>query len=348
MNISILISHFKTGKMTAYTIYKILEHSANHNIEILVCDNNARDGSIEYLSPFKDKIKIFEYPKNIIQSHGIGYNYLLPYVNNEYFITLESDSYPIKNGWLDYYKLFIDNDYDIAGSLLQLSGGKYIHVAGALYKKSLWHEANLYCHSLPYHYLSNFGYYEGFDCHVMVHDDIWRFFLEKPSAFVKLPDSKKDYNTEQILQNEHYYHPVVGPFHNGMGMTQETVNMIGARNPVTDPKQIILNGRDKIIHRVGYEPGQWLTYWAIAKGKKICEIPTETVWMPNRENQQQEYTLTENGVKHAWGVSSFAFSDKEDIQDIAVRKKKLPEELYETLPEEYKIKMPQQGQQQFQ
>ena len=348
MNISLLICHYRTGKMTAFTIAQLLKCKGDHNIEILVVNNNPGDGSEIYLSPFMDKIKYFEYPAGIIQSHGCGYDYLIPHVSNEWFITLESDSYCLNDKWLDYYSLFIHNNYDLAGSLLQLSGGKYIHVAGSLYSKKLWEEAKAYCDSIPYHYLSNFGVYENFDCHVMVHNDVWDFFLQNPGAFVRLPESKRNFTKEQILENERYYHPVTGPFHNGMGKWHESVNTIGARNPSTNPQEILLDGTDKIIHRVGLEPGQWLTYWAVATGKKICEIPTETKWMDNRENQQQEYTLTENSVKHEWGVSSFAFSDKEDIQDIAVRKRNLPEELYETLPEEYKIKMQQPEQQQSQ
>lgn len=349
MNVSILLSHFKTGKMTAFTVYQILKHSINHNIEILICDNNSGDGSVEYLEPFKDKIKIFNYPKDVIQSHGIGYEYLLPHISNSHFITLESDSYPLNDKWIDFYDIFVRNDYAIAGSLLRLSGGRYIHVAGSFYSLDFWKEAKQYCEQLPYHYLSNFGVNYGFDCHIMVHNNIWNYFLDNPSAFVELPESKKNYTKGQILENERYYRPVVCAFHNGMGFNDEIANQIGNRNPVNDPAYILYPpSKRTIIHRVGYEPGQWLTYYALASGKRVAEIGTETIWMANRENQQQEYTETENGVRHLWGVSSFAFSDKEDIQDIAVRKRNLPEELYETLPEEYKIKKQQPEQQQSQ
>lgn len=340
MDITILIPHYRTGKMTAFTIAQILKHKGDHNVDIVVIDNNPFDGSADYLIPFHPEIEYYQYPEGQIQSHAVAYDWALKmgFVTTEYFITLESDSFPVREGWLDYYQLFMDHKYDIAGSLLQLSGGKYIHPAGALYKTELWNEAREYCNSIPYKYLSNYGRYNDFDCHVMVHNNVWEYFLSNPMAFVNLPESKVGVTSKEIFDNYKYYRPIVGPFHNGMGRVHETLGMVGARNPVSDPQQILLDGTDKIIHRIGYEPGQWLTYWAIANGKKICEIPTKTIWMPNRENQQQEYTLTENGVKHLWGVSSFAFSDKEDIRDIAVRKRNLPEELYETLPEEYKVK----------
>lgn len=349
MDISILIPHYKTGKMCAYTISQILKYKGSHNVSIIVIDNNYGDGSIEYIDTYARKvtnnITIFNYPKDKLQSHGIAFSHVLNlgYVKTPHFITLESDCFPVRENWLNFYQLFIDNNYDMAGSLLNLSGGRYIHPSGAIYKTEFVKEAQMYCQNMPYHYLSNFGVNDGFDCHVMVHNDIWGYFLENPNAFIELPESKNNYTKDDILRNENYYRPVVSAFHNGMGFNDERVSQIGNRNPITDPAKILYpSSKRTIVHRVGYEPGQWLTYYALATGKKVAEIATETIWMPGRENQQQEYTLTENGVKHLWGVSSFAFSDKADIQDIAVRKKNLPEELYETLPEEYKIKMPMQ------
>jgi len=59
MKFTILLPHYKTGKMTAYTIAQFLKHKGKHDIEILVVDNNAGDGSIEYLSPFQGIIQYY-------------------------------------------------------------------------------------------------------------------------------------------------------------------------------------------------------------------------------------------------------------------------------------------------
>ena len=75
MKITIIIPHYKTGKMTAYSIFKILQHSDGHEVDIIVVDNNVGDGSVEYLSPFMNKIGYVPYPKDRMQSHGIGIGY---------------------------------------------------------------------------------------------------------------------------------------------------------------------------------------------------------------------------------------------------------------------------------
>ena len=68
-------------------------------------------------------------------------------------------------------------------------------------------------------------------------------------------------------------------------------------------------------------------------------IPTETAWMPNRINQQQEYTITEAGFRHEWGLSSYYKNSNEDIQDIIEFKNNRVDELYNSLPEHLKIEI---------
>ena len=67
-------------------------------------------------------------------------------------------------------------------------------------------------------------------------------------------------------------------------------------------------------------------------------IPTEIKWLPGRENQQQEYTLMVNGFRHEWGISAYCDGGSPDTQDIAAVKLKTPNDLYETLPDNLKIK----------
>src|SRR5690348_14032121 len=102
MNFSIIFCHFKSGKTSAYSVSQLLKYKGNHDIEILICDNNAGDGSIKYLEPFKDQITIIDYPKEVVQSHGNGYNALFELAKNEWVICMESDSFPTSEGWLDY------------------------------------------------------------------------------------------------------------------------------------------------------------------------------------------------------------------------------------------------------
>lgn len=342
MDITILIPHYKQWKITCYTVYQFLKYTEGTNIEIVVINNSYPDESIKYLEPFRSnpRVKIIDHITNQCNSHGIAYEFALKDVKTKYVLLSESDCFPTRP-FIEYLDLFVRNDYDLAGNIMQLSGGRYLHPASTLMKVDFWREVKQYYENSPYHYLSNFGMVDGFAAHVMVHNDVWDFFLQKPNAFVDLPEDKKNCTKEDILENERFYKSIAhSVMHNGMGMVNETVDMIGQRSHYNQPQQILLTGREKIVHRIGYEPGQAIFYMALAMGKKVCEIPVEElVWMPGRENMQQEYTLSETGCKHLWGCSSFAYSDLPEIKDIIERKNKLPEELYSTLPEELKVKM---------
>lgn len=337
MKFSIILCHYKTGKMTAYTVAQILKYKGNHDVEILICDNNAGDGSIEYLKPFMDHVVIHSYPKDKLQSHGIGYDVLFEHARNEWVIALESDSFPVKEGWLDYYARLVNGGYDAAASLLQLSGGQYGHPAGALYKRSIWIEAAHYCHDIEYMYSPNLAMKEGFQCHLMIHRSIWPLFISAPEEYIELSDSYRPYNANVLYQKTSHYYPVVGPMHNGMGRLQESVRTYGGRNPETEVPNILLDNRAKMIYRVGYEPGQWFYYWMLANNYKVFNIPTETKWLPGKEAQQQEYTLTENGVKHLWGISAYHGYTPENEKEVAELKQSIPDKLYDTLPEHQKI-----------
>lgn len=337
MKFSIIFCHYKTGPMSAYTIAQILKYKGDHEIEILICNNNAGDGSEKYFEPFKDQIKIFDYPKDKLQSHGIGYDVLFELAQNEWIITLESDSFPTKDGWLDYYVRLINQGVDAAGSHLELSGGAYMHPAGALYKRSAWLEAAMYCKNINYYYFPNMGIKESFACHIMVHESIVYAFLNNPEDYIELAEGYKPYTRKLAEEKCGYYMPVVGPMHNGMGRLQESVRTYGQRTYENDVPNVLLDNRAKIIYRIGYEPGQWFSYWLMANGKKTYPIPTETHWLPGKENQQQEYTLNEAGIRHAWGVSAYHNYTPKGDEEVARIKQALPDQLYETLPPNQKI-----------
>lgn len=338
MKFSIILCHWKTGKMTAFTISQILKHKGNYDVEILICDNNAGDGSYEYLRPFEKYIRYFEYPKELLQSHGIGYDYLMEHASNEWVIAMESDSFPTKDGWLDYYVRLINEGYDCAASLLQLSGGRYGHPAGALYRRGVWLEAWAEAIACDYFYFPNMAMKGNLECHLMVHISIYASFINSPEDYIELSESYKPYSLKLGVQKVNWYRPVTYVFHNGMGRLQESLQTYGLRNPETEVPNIILDNRAKLIYRAGYEPGQHFYYWQLAKGKRVFNIPTETKWLPGKEAQQQEYTLTENGVKHLWAISAYHDYTPENEKEVAELKRSIPDQLYDTLPENQKIK----------
>jgi len=337
MNFSILIPHFKS-KITAYAIHKILENQWKHEVEIVIIDNS-NDESVKYLYPYRGKVGYITYPKDRIQSHGCAFDYALELglVTNEYFITLESDSFPVKENWLDLYEKCINEGYETGASLLQLSGGEYGHPCGAFYKTSIWNEAKEYCDNIEYSYFPNMSYSFGFNCHLMIHNSVIDSVLETPEDYIELANDYKGLSKEEMLAKRDYYKPVVAPFHNGMGKLNETLATYGRRCPKTQMPNILLDGKPKLINRIGYEPGQWFFYWQLAMKKKVIIFPTETKWLPNRENQQQEYTETANGLRHIWCGSSY-LDMKESDPFVYKFKHNQIEELYNSLPENLKIK----------
>lgn len=337
MKFSILIPHYKSGKTTSHALSQLLKYKGKHDIEIFIVNNNSTDKSFKYLESFGNAFYFINYPLAKLQSHGIAFDFVMPYVKTEWVISIESDSFPTKEDWLDYYEDLINKGYDCGGSLLSLSGGEYLHPAGMLFKKSTWEEAKEFCDKTPYFYYPNMAMKEGFACHTMVHMDINEEFLKNPEDYIELADGYKPYYASLAMQKGEYYSPTVGPMHNGMGGNQESIHTYGRRCAATDVSTILLEKAQKIVKRIGYEPGQFFYYYQLAKGKKIFNIPTETKWLPNRENQQQEYTIMENGFKHIWAGSSYLDMKGTDQNDVYEFKKNQIEELYNSLPEHQKI-----------
>lgn len=337
MKFSILIPHYKTGKMTAYAIHQLLKNKGRHEVDIIVIDNSNGEG-VKYFDkyipqPMPDNCRAIylRYPKDKLQSHGIAFDFALEKMYDEisdYFITIESDSFPTQYNWLDYYESLINQGYDMAGSRMKLSGGEYIHPAGAMYKKSNWKEAKDYIMSINYSYMPNAAYKEGFKSHLMIHNSIVNDFLANPTIEL-VSNSIQENELAQIR-----YFPIAeSVFHNGMGHSQEAYSTYGKRTIASETENaIIKETSEDLIYRMGYEPGQWFSYWHYATGKKVGEIPTEIKWMPNRINQQQEYTEMENGFHHIWGVTAYGGGEPdENTIDIYNRKKQLMEELYNSI-----------------
>jgi len=307
MKISIIIPHYKTGKMTAYTISQIQKLKGKHDVDIIIVDNSNGEGT-EYIKP-ESNVIIVKYPTELMQSHGIAFDFALEHIPtiSEYFITLESDSFPTQENWLDYYEELIKEGYDMAGSRLRLSGGEYIHPAGAMYKKSNWKEAG----SLIEDYNRKFKYNPN--------------SIQKPEFAYHGMESKG-------VQDENYKPIAHGIFHQGMAFKDEYLSTYGQRTIHSEMDSIHIPSECAFNYqRVGYEPGQWFCYWHYAMGKKVKQIDTEIEWMPNRVNQQQEYTLTSNGVKHLWGVSAYHGASIEELSDVINRKNQVVEELYSTI-----------------
>lgn len=196
-----------------------------------------------------------------------------------------------------------------------------------VYTLQAWHEAKQLVEewNAKYDYYPNMLMKDGFPCHVMSDRSEWNaipMHLFHHSYFA----------TPKETHLENYLPIAQSVFHNGMGAQQESYLTYGQRNTHTQGVLSNFNPSERLIYRMGYEPAQWFSYWHLAHGKKVKDIPTTTEWMPNRVNQQQEGTMTENGVFHIWGVTAYGTSpDTASVQDIIDRKKQITEELYNSI-----------------
>lgn len=343
MRISILLPHYKTWKMSFYTIHQLLKHKGRHQLDIYVIDNHPQDETALLLKAFYgDKIKIFPYPPEKMQSHGIAYDYVIPDLRTEVFATIESDSYPNSDEWLDWIDLLVKEGYDSGGSCLDLSGGNFVHTAGAFYKKSVWQKAKRYVDNVEYHYFPNLAMKDDFPCHLMVHKSVFEEFIANAGNLITLgPDYQKPTREDLIFQlgfKLGEYHPIGrGVFHNGIGNTDESYYTYAQRNVVVERHNILQDNKKPLIWRMGMEPGQWFCYWMLANNYKPYAIPTETIWMPGRENQQQERTKMECGFVHLWAITAYNDATTPELMDIINYKKNMMEELYQSIPANERI-----------
>lgn len=344
MRISILIPHYKTVKMTFYAIHMLLKYKGRHQMDIYVIDNNPQDQTALLLKEFYgDKIKLFPYPPEKMQSHGIAYDWVIPHLRTEVFATIESDSFPTSTDWLDGIELLVRDGYDSGGSLLDLSGGHFVHTAGAFYKKSIWQKAMRYVENVEYTYFPNLAMKDDFACHLMVHDSVLKQFYDNAGDFITLgPHYHNCTLPAEFEKMANWYKPIGrGVFHNGIGNRDESYHTYAQRHASIEEDgeryHILQDNKKPLIWRLGMEPGQWFNYWLLANNHNVYAIPTETVWMPGRENQQQEYTKMENGFTHLWGTTAYYDSFNPDTNDIAYFKRKQMEELYSSIPANERI-----------
>lgn len=337
MKTAILIPHWRSGRMTAFAVSQFLRYTLGRHVEIIVINNSCGDDSIKYLEPFKDRIRIIDNVSDNVISHGTAFDMAIPLTDADWIFTAESDSFPTRLFLQDYVEL-INLGYDAMGSVLSLSGGTFLHPTGAMYKRTVWEDAKKYCDNIRYTYFPGIEMKDGVGAHLMVREDFLNEFLAEPEDYIVLADSYKPYTAEVALQKAEHYKPIVAPFHNGCGKNNETKWSYGKRTIGPEASNILLDNRLKIVTRFGMEPGQWLSYYMEAAGYKTFHIQTDTIWMPGRENQQQEYTLSEFGIKHIWAGSSFLSMKDTAMNDVYEFKKNQIDELYNSLPEYQKIK----------
>lgn len=292
MKVAIIIPHYKTARLTAGCIHAFKQYGWPVEHEIVLCDNSPGHWSIKAISetPLGEGIKIVPGDPDF-PSHGQGYWAAYNATDADWIFCAESDSFPIRCGWADEY-IKASADYDLIGPDMPMAAGRYIHPAGALYRRTLiesardWQKAqrSIFCNDMAIMLgLSHSGY------HAVVMPE----FLERHD----LPEERRK-------QIEMWHH--AGPWQEMRSYDDDFFSTYGDRVRITnwEPQP----GREHWL-RIGYEPGQWLSYFASANGFRCLKAPLHIEWMPNMTGQQAAYSDVFSSFRHLWAGTSATVVD---------------------------------------
>lgn len=136
-NISVIVLNYNNKKVIFKNVDTLLKYNNRYNYEIIVVDNNSKDGSYELLKEsYKDKIKLIRNTKNGCSS---GRNLGVENATKDYILFLDSDEWILNRYWLDSYISILKNDEKIGA--VGWSAG-WFNKQGFAYKYIAWYEHN--------------------------------------------------------------------------------------------------------------------------------------------------------------------------------------------------------------
>lgn len=110
-NLSVVILNYNNKNVITRCVDTLLEFNERYNYEIVVVDNQSKDGSYELLQKkYKDKIKLVQNEKNGCSS---GRNLGVKTATKDYILFLDSDEWILHRYWLDNYANLLLNNHDI-------------------------------------------------------------------------------------------------------------------------------------------------------------------------------------------------------------------------------------------
>lgn len=128
-NLSIIILNYNNKNVITKCVDTLLEFNSRYNYEIVVVDNQSKDGSFELLEKkYKDKIKLVRNEKNGCSS---GRNLGVKTASKDYILFLDSDEWILHKYWLDNYTNLLLNNNDI-GAIAWNAG--WFNNSGRAYK----------------------------------------------------------------------------------------------------------------------------------------------------------------------------------------------------------------------
>lgn len=315
--VSILIPHFKTWRWTAACIWHFRTFGAPVDSEIILVNNSPGHPSIKAITETElgEGVKVVsgdpEFP-----SHGNGYDLAAKVATGDYFFTAETDSFPTRCGWFDEYVKAAGDGYDLIGPEIPQSAGRYIHPAGALMSRKVYDAALRW----------QKGHASWFFC---------------PGAGIMMQVSDKGYHvvahaselsriiSGSALEREVEQWAKVGPYQEMRSFDEDSFDTYPQRTGIQNFQP--LHGKT-IYLKIGYEAGQWLSYFAEAYGFRVLRAPVEIEWMAGHEGRQSAGSTVFGGFRHVW-AGSVSNLPNDLAPDVRAHKLAEQERWFSQLPE---------------
>lgn len=117
--ITVCIPHWQVRRYMAVCLRSIRKHSSRYDLEVIVVDNGSRDASLDYLRSL-DWIRLIErpeevhtnWPLNVFTAWDCG----LQQATGDYYVTMHSDVFVRRDGWLDPFLREISHGPSIAAA----------------------------------------------------------------------------------------------------------------------------------------------------------------------------------------------------------------------------------------
>lgn len=291
--ISIIIPHYLSFRWIAACIHQFKTYPPSIDHEIIVCDNSMGHPSIMALTgtPLGEGIKIVQGDPDL-PSHGHGYEICASEATGDWFFTAENDSFPTRHGWFEEYVKAAGEGYELIGPYMPMASGKYVHPAGAAISRRAveqaktwrdkWHGWRFSPSSAMRWGTADWPY------HVVISETV----LEKRHNIIPMPDDLlkdiKNWRKAEAWQEMRSF-------------DEDTLQNYGSRTGIRNWEPI--PGKS-IYNKIGYEAGQWLSYYCDSHGIKVKHADLHIQWMPGREGRQAAYSTVYGGFTHIWAGSS--------------------------------------------
>lgn len=313
--LSIIAAHYRTPIWTAIMAAAFKKYPFSLESELIICDNSPDHPSIRALTETSlgEGVKIIQGDPDF-PSHGHGYDLCYDQADGDWIMCTETDAFPIMHGWGENW-IKASVDHDLIGPIVPQSSGAYIHPAGCFYKRKLieavkgWQKAHEQWVFVPGAGAMLKTHPKA--CHVIAHQD-WLGDMMVPLDLQKQIDLWKQ----------------AGPFQEMRCFDEDTFEDYGQRTGIKNMEPV--NGK-MFYNKIGFESGQFISYYAERNGWRVFLAPNEILWMQGHEGRQAAESRVFGSFVHVWGGTVTSVSAQHMAPDVVDAKRKAMMKYFEIM-----------------